>query len=225
MSGKLLVAIDGPAASGKSSAGKMLAERLGILFFDTGIMYRVITHAAIKNKIDIEDERAVSRLADKITIEIRKPTIRDGRTNDILMDGEDVTNMVRSPDVNKFVSMVSTYPDVRESLTKQQREVAEKNDVVMAGRDIGTVVLPNASFKFYLVASVDVRAERRKSDLLEAGRINGLNEIILDLERRDAIDSSRVIAPLRPAEDAIIIHTDDKSLDEVVDEMYQFIFT
>ena len=224
MSGKLLVAIDGPAASGKSSAGKMLAERLGILFFDTGIMYRVITLAAIKNKIDIDDERSVSRLADETTIEIRKPKIQDGRLNDILMGGEDVTNMIRSQEVNRYVSKVSTYPGVRESLTKQQRMVAKKNDVVMAGRDIGTVVLPNASFKFYLEASVDVRAERRKSDVLEAGKINGLNEIILDLERRDAMDSNRVIAPLRPADDAIIIHTDNKSLNQVVDEMVHFIF-
>ena len=219
MSRNLIIAIDGPAASGKSSAGRLLAERLGIIFFDTGIMYRVITLAALWANADFDDEFVINQIVNDAHIEIKRPSINDGRINDIFLNGEDVTLFIRSKDVNQHVSKISSYKSVRDSLTQQQREIANTGDMVMVGRDIGTVVLPNADFKFYLEASVDVRAKRRLKEFSEDEKIIDLKEIKDSLLRRDEIDSNRKIAPLRPAEDAINIQTDDKSLDQVVDEM------
>ena len=220
MSFYTVIAIDGPAASGKSSAGLKLAQRLGFLFFDTGIMYRVVTWAVLDKGMDIYDEKKVGGLANEVVIDVKPPSIADGRANDVLLDGKDVTLEIRNPQVNQNVSQISTYAKVREAMTLQQRAIASKCPIVMAGRDIGTVVLPDADFKFYLEASIKVRAERRKQ---EVGEDISMDEIIQGIIQRDEIDSTRVIAPLKPAADAIIINTDKLTLEQVVEKMYQMI--
>lgn len=219
---KVKIAIDGPAASGKTTAGLLLARRLGIIFFDTGIMYRVITWAALERGIDVMNEEEVSNLAWEIDIEIKAPSINDGRVNDVIVCGTDVTLEIRNPQVNQNVSQVSTYFGVRESLTRKQRSIADTDSIVMAGRDIGTVVLPNADFKFFLDASLKVRAKRRKWEMKED---ISMDDIIKSVLHRDEIDSNRAIAPLKPADDAIIINTDNKTLEEVVEKMASIVLS
>ena len=219
---KMKIAIDGPAASGKTTAGLLLARRLGFIFFDTGIMYRVITWAALEKGIDVMNEKEMNKLARDLKIEIKPPSKKDGRVNDVIVDGIDVTLELRNSLVNQNVSQVSTYFGVRESLTRKQRSIADAGSIVMAGRDIGTVVLPDADYKFYLDASLEVRAERRKREINED---ISKDEIIKSLLRRDKIDSNREIAPLKPAEDAIIINTDNKTLDEVVEKMLAIVLS
>ncbi len=218
----ITIAIDGPAASGKSTAGLMLAKRLGLIFFDTGIMYRVITWAVLDLGIDIFNEEKVNDLARNIEIEINAPSIEDGRINDVILNGKDISLKIRNPEVNQNVSQISTYSGVRESLTQQQRMIASKGSIVMAGRDIGTVVLPDANFKFYLEASLAVRAERRRQEL-KGNKFS--DEIVQSLLRRDKIDSNRAIAPLKPADDAIIINTENKTLEQVVEFMYEIVLS
>lgn len=210
------IAIDGPAASGKTTLGKRLAEELGYLFFDTGVMYRAITLVALKQGIDLRDEEKIVALAYKTIIDIQPPSVDDGRVSDILANGEDITWDIRSPDVDANVSLVSSYAGVREALTRQQRRIAQKGSIVMVGRDIGTVVLPNADIKFYLDASAQVRANRRYSEVIARGENADIESILTAMKMRDQIDSTRDIAPLRAAEDAIIIDSDNKNADEVL---------
>jgi len=217
------IAIDGPAASGKSSVGLKLSQDLGFLFLDTGIMYRAVTLAALQRGVKIDDVKDISDLASEIKIEIKKPSKLDGRTNDILVDGEDVTWLITENHVNDMVSIVSTYAGVRQAMTEQQRGIAMRGNIVMAGRDIGTVVLPDADYKFFLKASIEERARRRLKEEISHGKKSRIEEIIDNLRMRDEIDSSRVIAPLLPAADAIIIETDNKSVDEVVEEIKSYI--
>lgn len=215
------IAIDGPVASGKTSVGMSLAERLGYLFLDTGVMYRAAAWAAVKAGLDINDEQAVSDLTAKIRIEIEKPSQADGRSNDIFVDGEDVTWEIRKDYVNNNVSQVSTYKQVRRILTEQQRQFGEKGNVVMVGRDIGTVVLPDADLKVFLVASAEERARRRyEEDKQRKGQAD-YEQILANMVQRDQTDSSRKVAPLVAAEDAVRVVTDGKSKDEVVEEIYQ----
>jgi cytidylate kinase len=215
------IAIDGPAASGKSTAAETLARRLGYLYFDTGVMYRAVTLAALRRLggVDLEDE--VVQLADKVMIDVRPPSIGDGRAYDVLLDGEDVTWQIRAEDVNCNVSVVSAYPGVRESMTRQQRRIGERGHVVMVGRDIGTVVMPDADAKFYIDASAEVRAQRRYEEMIARGDEVEFPNILLSIKKRDLIDSTREIAPLRMAEDAIHIITDTMSREEVVVEMLE----
>lgn len=217
------IAIDGPAASGKSSVGVKLAKKLHFAFLDTGVMYRAVTYAAIKDDVEIENEDGVSELASRVKIEINEPTLSDGRVNDVFIDGEDVTWVIRDPEVNENVSQVSKYPEVRRILTDKQREIAKYRDIVMVGRDIGTIVLPGADLKIFLKASLEERARRRYEE--EARRNNGADfeSIIENLRKRDQLDSRREIAPLIPAGDAVIVNTDGKSVDEVVGEIYQYV--
>ncbi len=219
------IAIDGPAASGKSSVGSKLAAHFGYLFLDTGIMYRAVTLAALHKGIDLDDEAEVGQLAETIRINIQKPTINDGRQKDILVNGLDVTNQLRTKAVNDFVSQVSRYARVRQAMTEQQREIARKRDIVMAGRDIGTVVLPNADLKIYLKASSDERAHRRYSEEIEKGKSVVFEDILKNVKMRDEIDSTRKIAPLKPADDAHIIITDGKDIDQVTDEILDLVNT
>ena len=156
-----IIAIDGPAGSGKSTIGKLLAEYLDYLYFDTGVMYRAVTLAAINQGIDIENELRVSSLAENVKIDLQAPTIEDGRDCDILMEERDVTWDIRSPEVDAKVSIVSAYPRVRQALSEKQRQIGLQGRVVMMGRDIGTVVLPEADLKIYLDASLEERAGRR----------------------------------------------------------------
>ena len=217
------IAIDGPAASGKSSVGIKLAKKLNFSFLDTGVMYRAVTCAAIMEGVDIEDEEKVSELASRIKIEINKPTLDDGRTNDVLIEGKDLTWKIREPEVNENVSQVSKYPEVRRILTEKQRKIAKSGEIVMVGRDIGTIVLPNADLKIFLKASLEERARRRFKEEISRNDSIDFDAIIENLKKRDQIDSQREIAPLVPAEDAVIVNTNGKSVDEVVDEIYQYV--
>ncbi|HMN13606.1 MAG TPA: (d)CMP kinase, partial [Bellilinea sp.] len=161
-----MIAIDGPAASGKSTLAEHLVKELGYLYLDTGVMYRAVTVAALNAGVDPNNEDAVSDLAEKVKIDIRPATIQDGRAADVLLDGEDITWSVRSQDVEANVSQVSAYKRVREVLTETQRKIAARGKIIMAGRDIGTVVLPDAKHKIYLDASVEERAKRRHNELV-----------------------------------------------------------
>lgn len=217
-----VIAIDGPAASGKSTVGALLAQQLGYLYFDTGVMYRAVTWAALTRGIPIDDPAAVTRLAETLHIEVMPPTVDDGRQYTVLADGQDVTWAIRTPPVNQHVSQVSAYPDVRRALVEQQRRIAAQGHIVMVGRDIGTVVLPHADLKLYLDASVEARARRRYREMLARQQENGLDlaqdydEILKSMIRRDQIDSSRAAAPLRPADDAVILDTTDLTVEQVL---------
>ena len=211
------IAIDGPAASGKTTIGNLIANKFGYICLDTGIMYRAVALQALDEGIDVFDEEAVSELAERIDIEIRPTTADDGRQFDVIIDGIDHTWDIRSPQVNQNVSEVSVYPRVRTAMTKLQRQIAEKGKIVMVGRDIGTVVLPDADLKIYLDASVDVRAERRYIEDLGREKKVCLEEIMESLRHRDEIDSNRAVAPLKPAQDAVLINSDDMTVFQVVE--------
>lgn len=215
------IAIDGPASSGKSTIGVKLAERLGYLFFDTGIMYRAVTLAVIREGIDVNDEDEVTRLAQNVHIDVRSPSVADGRKEDVLLDGEDVTWAIRDPQVEKWVSKISAYAGVRNAMTQLQRQIGKRGKVVMVGRDIGTVVMPDADLKIYLDASLEERARRRHQELVQRGESVSLEEVLAGLKKRDQIDSSREIAPLKPAEDAIILNTDGLSIEEVLKRAFE----
>jgi cytidylate kinase len=211
-----IIAIDGPAASGKSTVGKRLADHFGYLFFDTGVMYRAVTWAALNRNIAINDEDAVTKLAQSAQIDVRPASRADGRTSDVLVDGEDVTWEIRRAEVEAHVSPVSAYAGVRAALTAQQRRIGLRGNVVMVGRDIGTVVLPEAHLKIYLDASAEERARRRTKELIARGQPADEAEILAGMRRRDQIDSTRAVAPLRPAADAIILHSDPLTEAEVL---------
>ncbi len=210
------IAIDGPAGSGKSTLGCLLAEELGYLYFDTGVMYRAVTLAALLHGLAIDDEVGIGLLANQVRIDVRPPSVDDGRAYDVVLDDADVTWAIRKEEVNAAVSPVSTYAAVRDAMTEQQRRIAHENQVVMVGRDIGTVVMPDADLKIYLDASVEVRAERRYQELLARGEQADLNVVLNSLKNRDRIDSGRKIAPLKPAEDAVIINADHLGIEDVL---------
>ena len=216
MSLPAIIAIDGPAASGKTTVANLLAERWGYLFFDTGVMYRAVTWLALEKGIPTKDEAAVSRLAQEVQIDVLPPSQDDGREYDVLADGIDVTWKIRNALVDKKVSKVSAYPEVRKALTEQQRRIGLRGKVIMVGRDIGTVVLPEADLKIYLDASVEERAKRRYQQRIDRGGKANYEKILKALKKRDRKDSTREIAPLRAAADAVIINTDDLSIAEVV---------
>ncbi len=209
------IAMDGPAASGKSTIAKLLADHFDLLFFDTGIMYRAVTLGALLKNISIQDEEAVSQLAEKMEIDVAPASIDDGRTNDILMDGVDHTWAVRQPDVDNNVSTVAAYPGVRAALTKQQRRIGQRGKIIMVGRDIGTVVMPDAALKIYLDASAEERARRRYEECLARGEELSFESVLSVVQKRDQIDSERDVAPLRQAEDAILVNSDGKDIAEV----------
>lgn len=210
-----IIAIDGPAASGKSTLGKKLAKALGYLFFDTGVMYRAVTWAVIDRKINVKDEEKVTELAKKIQIDVRSPSQEDGRACDVLVDGKDITWHTRLPQVEAIVSIVSAYAGVRRELAGQQRRIGMRGSVVMVGRDIGTVVLPEADLKIYLDASAEVRARRRYDEILARGETASFDHILAGVKMRDEIDSTRDVAPLRAADDAVIIDSDQKDIEQV----------
>lgn len=212
----MTIAIDGPAGSGKSTLGALLAESLGYLYFDTGVMYRAVTLAALNAGLQMDDEEGVGALAQKIRIDVQPPSIEDGRDYDVVLDDVDVTWDIRKNEVNAHVSPVSTFAAVREAMTAQQRRIASENKVVMVGRDIGTVVMPNASLKIFLDASVEVRAQRRFQEMLDRGWKTTFEAVFESLNNRDQIDSNRKIAPLRPADDAIVMNVDCMGIQQVL---------
>lgn len=217
------IAIDGPAASGKSTLGEKLARHLGYLYFDTGVMYRAVTLSALKTNIDVRDEKTVTRLAETITIDVLPVSKNDGRLNDVLLDGVDVTWDIRNADVAANVSVVSTYAGVRKAMTEQQRRIGLKGNVVMVGRDIGTVVLPDADLKIYLDATAEERARRRFLEEQARGLPSSYEEILHNVRSRDNIDSSRAVAPLKPAADAVILLSDDMNAEEVLEKVIKLI--
>jgi cytidylate kinase len=213
------IAIDGPAASGKSTVGGRLAERLGYLCFDTGVMYRAVTWAALVHGMAIEDEAGITALAEQLQIDVLRPTEDDGRQYTVLADGQDVTWAIRKPEVDRGVSPVSAYAGVRAALTAQQRRIGRKGEIVMVGRDIGTVVLPNADLKIYLDATQGERAERRYREVVARGEPADFCVVLDSVRRRDRIDSGRTLAPLRAADDAVVIDTTWLSVDQVVERV------
>jgi len=217
-----IIAIDGPAASGKSTIGALLAKRLGYIYFDTGVMYRAVTWAALERGMDIGDEAAVTDLAERMQIDVLAPTVEDGRQYTVMCDGRDVTWAIRTPEVDRAVSPVSAYPGVRTAMTAQQRRIGLAGHVVMVGRDIGTVVLPEADVKIYLDASAEERACRRQAECLARGESVKLKDVLSAMTRRDQIDSGRATAPLRPAEDAVLVdstHLDISGVMQVVEKL------
>jgi cytidylate kinase len=193
-----------------------LAARLGYLYFDTGVMYRAVTWAALREGIDISDELAVTTLAQRLEIDVRPPTVADGRQYTVLADGRDVTWSIREDAVDANVSPVSAYRGVRKALVAQQRRISAQGPVVMVGRDIGTIVLPDADLKIYLDADIDERAKRRYRELTAREQEADFEDVLTSMQRRDEIDSGREVSPLVPADDAIIIDTSDLTIEGVL---------
>jgi len=210
-----IIAIDGPAASGKSTLGRRLAEALGYLFFDTGVMYRAVTWLALQRGIDVRDEPAVTALAQEIQIDVRPASRPDGRTCDVIVNAQDITWELRRAEVDASVSIVSAYRGVRRAMSEQQRRIGLRGRVVMVGRDIGTVVLPEADLKIYLDASAEERARRRHDEIEERGGMADYDEILEKMRARDHLDSTRDVAPLRAAPDAVVIQSDKLTADQV----------
>jgi cytidylate kinase len=207
------ITIDGPAGAGKSTLGELLARRLGYLYFDTGVMYRALTWAALGHSVDPDDESATAALARDLDIDIQPPTIADGRQNTIQVDGQDVTWDLRRPEVDKYVSRAARHPAVREILRARQRAIGMRGQVVMVGRDIGAIVLPEARLKIYLEASLQARASRRAAELRARGIDVDLAALEADLARRDALDQ-HVMAP---APDALVLSNETLLPSEEVD--------
>jgi cytidylate kinase len=216
---RLLIAIDGPAAAGKTTVARDLADRAGAIFLDTGLLYRAITLAALRDGIPLADAEALTDLVRRLDLSIRPATVNDGRPFDLLLNGEDVTARLRSPEIDAAVSAVAATPGVRAELLPVQRELASRGRVVMVGRDIATVVAPDAELKVYLDASAEERARRRHAELAANGVHLPYDHVLHDLIRRDAADSSRATAPLAKASDAIVIETDGRTVNEIVEEL------
>ncbi len=183
-----IIAIDGPAASGKSTLGRRLADCLGYLFFDTGVMYRAVTWVTLQRGVAVTDEPAVTHLAETVQIDIRPPSIEDGRACDVLADGIDITWEIRTPEVERNVSPVSVYRGVRQALASQQRRIGMRGKVVMVGRDIGTVVLPEADLKIYLDATAEERARRRYTEIIQRGEKADYEQVLAGVRMRDEIE-------------------------------------
>ena len=210
---KITIAIDGPAASGKSTTAKLVAHKLGYLHIDTGAMYRAITLKALDEKIDLNDKKEIVRLAQTSTIRLE---VKDSTTN-VFLDGTEVTNRIRTQLVNRSVSTVSSYKGVRDVMVLEQQKMAVSGGVVLEGRDIGTVVLPGAELKIFMIASVEERARRRKKDLAQVGIEANRDDLIKEIDARDQKDSTREASPLRKAPDAIELDTSNLTIEEQVD--------
>lgn len=216
-----IIAIDGTAASGKSTVGAALAQRLGYLFFDTGVMYRAVTWAVLERNIEVHDIAQVSKLAELLVIDVTPDGEDDGRQATVLVDGRDVTWEIRRPEVDQAVSQISSYPRVRVALTAQQRRIAAIGSIVMVGRDIGTVVLPEADLKIFMIASPQERARRRYQDSIAQGYQANYNEILAAIIERDEKDRTNPVSPMVPAHDAVIIETDQLSVEAILDKLEQ----
>lgn len=211
----MIIAIDGPAGAGKSTIAKLLAKKLGILYLDTGAMYRAVGLKAVENGVDISDEDTVKKMLDSTTVDVK---ICDS-VQRVYLDGQDVTGRIREHRVSKAASDISAVPCVRYKMVELQREIASRCDTVLDGRDIGTFVLPNAEYKIFLTASVAERARRRYEELKAKGEDCTLESITADIEKRDYNDSHRALAPLRKADDAVEIDTTDLTIEEVADKL------
>jgi len=211
----MIVAIDGPAATGKSTSAKLLAQKLSFTYLDTGAMYRCVTLSVLRNQIDLNDGNALKQLLNRLDIQLEK------LDNQLVVrsNGEDVSTEIRKAEVTSLVSAVSALPQVRDAMVRIQRKIAKGKDCVMEGRDIGTIVFPNAEFKFFLIADDFVRAKRRQQDLIAIGEEKSIDTLVEEIRQRDASDSERSHSPLRKADDAIEVDTSKLTIDEQVDFM------
>ncbi|GEL67198.1 (d)CMP kinase [Marinilactibacillus psychrotolerans] len=217
---QLIIAIDGPASSGKSTVAKRIADQLNLIYVDSGAMYRTITYVAIKEHIDLTDEKKIVNALERVSIEFERT--EEGQS--VFCNNKEVTDDIRQNDVTNAVSIVAAHPLVREVLVDRQRKIAMKQNVIMDGRDIGTVVLPDASVKIFLVASVDERAERRYKENRQKGIKSDLTKLKQEISERDYKDSTRKVSPLRKADDAFEIDTTALSIDEVAEQIKKIIF-
>jgi len=209
----LIIAIDGPAASGKTTTAKLVAQQLGYLHIDTGAMYRAFTLKVLRKGVPFDDIAEIARLASESHVELR--SIQGVQR--VLIDGEDVTEEVRTPAVTSAVSAVSGIPKVRAVMVREQQRLGKNGGVVLEGRDIGTVVFPNADLKFFMLAEIDARASRRHEELLMSGVSVEINRIKEELQQRDDFDTRREVSPLRQAEDAMILDTSDLTVEKQVE--------
>ena len=218
-----IIAIDGPAASGKSTIGLRLANALGYIFFDTGVMYRAITWLALERGMDVQDEAAVTALAEETQIDVAPASKDDGRACDVLVDGRDITWETRGRKVDENVSIVAAYAGVRKALSQQQRRIGQRGKIVMVGRDIGTVVLPDADLKIYLDATAEERARRRYDEIIARNGRANYDAILQRVIERDRIDSTRDVAPLKAAADAVVLDSDKLNADEVFERVLSLV--
>jgi CMP/dCMP kinase len=218
-----IIAIDGPAASGKSTIGSLLAKELGFLYFDTGVMYRAVTSEALSHSIPINDERQVTELAENIHIDIQPPAVDDGRDMTLYVDGQDRTWTIREREVDQNVSPVSTYAGVRRAMVEQQRRIGRQGHVVMVGRDIGTVVFPEADLKIYLDATLDERARRRYLERRNRSEKVEYSTILAEVKRRDEIDSTRSVSPLKQADDAEYLDSTGLTIEQVLKRVLEIV--
>ncbi|GAA0327839.1 (d)CMP kinase [Oceanobacillus sp. FSL W7-1293] len=211
------IAIDGPAAAGKSTVAKQIAKKLGIIYVDTGAMYRALTYQTLQENIDLEDEKAVMKILNKIDIRLAQ----DKEGQRVFINEKDVTEAVRYPDVTASVSVIAKHPLVRKKMVAAQQELAQDNSVVMDGRDIGSHVLPDADVKIFLIASVTERAKRRFEENRQKGIPADLHTLEKEIEKRDELDSTREASPLVKAEDAIELDTTSLSIDDVTNKILE----
>lgn len=220
----MVIAIDGPAAAGKSTIAKELAKRLSATYLDTGAIYRTITYLALEKGIDLDNEVSLAKIAQDVDIDFRTEFVDDKLVTRIVVEGTDITSEIRSPEVSGNVSIVARAPMVRKSLLDVQRNFALKGDLVAEGRDVGTVIFPDAELKIFLVANVHERALRRVEDLKNAGyEVNDISLIEREIIKRDSIDSSREASPLIKAPDAKVVDTSKKTIDETVEEIMEML--
>lgn len=217
---RLAIAIDGPASAGKSTVAKALAKRLGLCYVDTGAMYRGVAWLALRHGVSADDEDAILRLLDTHPLRFERNAAGG---IDVLYENQSLAPELRSPEVSEVVSVLSTLPGIRERLTQWQREFSQHHSVVMDGRDIGTVVLPDADVKVFLTADLRERAARREKEFRARGYQVNLAELEAALRERDERDANRSIAPLRPAPDAVCIDSTGKSVSEVVEEIMEHV--
>lgn len=211
------IAIDGPAGAGKSTIARRAAKEMGFIYVDTGAMYRAVALYMLNNDVNVEDEVAVSEAVANVVVDLAY----EGDEQQILLNGENVNGLIRTPKVSAAASKTSAYPAVRARLLDLQKNIAANNSVLMDGRDIGTVVLPNAELKIFLTASAEVRGERRYKELIAKGEEADLSSIIDDIEKRDEQDRNRAVSPLVQAEDAVLVDTSNMTIDEVVNHIIE----
>ncbi len=219
MTRKISIALDGPAASGKSTTARLLAQKLGYVYIDTGAMYRAATLAVLRSGIDVTDEKAVESCVQKNRIQIR---LERGEQITLLND-ENVNKFIRSPEINEVISVLSSYSAVRREMVAQQRELAKVGGIVMDGRDIGTVVLPQAELKVFMIASIEARAQRRMQELQKNGVNVSFEQIVKEITNRDHLDSSRDHSPLKKAVDARELDTSNLSIEQQVEKIFSWV--
>ncbi|HDR7911549.1 TPA: (d)CMP kinase [Bacillus wiedmannii] len=219
MDKRISIAIDGPAAAGKSTVAKVVAKKLSYVYIDTGAMYRTITYAALEQKVDIENEEKLMEVVKNVNIEFQQGE----NTQLVFLNGQDVSEVIRTPEVTNRVSIVAKHRLVREEMVRRQQELAEKGGVVMDGRDIGTHVLPDAEVKIFMLASVEERAERRHLENINKGFDSNLEQLKKEIAQRDKLDSEREVSPLKKADDALELDTTSLSIEEVVQEIMSIV--